>query len=195
MQPHLYEPYLYRYVQAAWVLVALVWLIGAFATKRTERTQTSGSLLIHIPLVAAAFALLFEPRLSIPPLSWRFVPSSAAIAYTGLALTFAGVAFAIWARLFLGRNWSGIVTIKQDHQLVSSGPYAVVRHPIYSGFLLAMLGGALVLGEVRGLLAVGCALVAWWYKSRIEEKFMEQQFGVEYAAYTTRVKALIPFVL
>jgi protein-S-isoprenylcysteine O-methyltransferase Ste14 len=112
-----------------------------------------------------------------------------------LALTLAGAGFAIWARAYLGRNWSAIVTIKEDHRMVRSGPYALVRHPIYSGFLLALLGSALALGEVRGLVAVALAFLAWWFKSRLEEQFMEQRFGAEYAVYKRRVKALIPFVL
>jgi protein-S-isoprenylcysteine O-methyltransferase Ste14 len=175
-------------------VTGIVWLIGASRTKRTARVQTWGSRLLHISLVAALFALLFRGA-AIGPLAWRFVPDSAVIAYTGLALTVAGTGFAIWARVFLGRNWSSFVTIKQDHQMIQSGPYALVRHPIYSGFLLGLLGTALALGQVRGLVALPIAFLAWWTKFRLEEKFMEQRFGDEYAAYKRRVKALIPFVI
>jgi protein-S-isoprenylcysteine O-methyltransferase Ste14 len=182
-------------VDAAWIVAGIVWMVGALGTKRTARAQSSGSRLIDISLAALAFALLFNDRFAIGLLARRFVPYSLVIAYAGLALTLTGIGFAIWARVFLGRNWSAIVTIKQDHQMVRNGPYALVRHPIYSGFLLALLGSALVLGEVRGLVAVGLAFLAWWFKSRLEEKFMEQQFGEEYAVYKRRVKALIPFVL
>ena len=183
------------YINAVWIVVGLVWLVGAAWTKRTAQAQTFSSRLLHVSLAAAAFALLFNPYLAIGPLGWRFVPGTAAVAYTGLALTLAGAGFAIWARAYLGRNWSAIVTIKEDHRMVYSGPYALVRHPIYSGLLLALLGSALALGEVRGLAAVGLALLAWWLKSRLEEQFMEQRFGAEYAVYKRRVKALIPFVL
>ena len=78
---------------------------------------------------------------------------------------------------------------------MQKGPYAVVRHPIYSGGLLAMLGSALAFGEVRGLVALGLAFTGWWFKSRLEEEFMERQFGAQYVAYKQRVKALIPLVL
>jgi len=185
----------HEYINFPWLILMVVWAVGAITAKRNERTQHSASLLIHACLIIVAFALLFWRRLSVGLLSWRFVPDSAALAGAGFALTVAGVAVAIWARFFLGRNWSGIVTIKQDHRLVRRGPYAIVRHPIYAGFVLAMLGTALVLGELRGLLAVAVALTHWWAKSRIEERFLLEQFGAEYAQYRREVKALIPFVL
>ena len=189
------QPDLHIYVDAIWIVVGIVWLAGAAGTKRTARAQTSGSRLIHLALGAAAFTLLFNPVFETGPLAWRFVPDSPVIAYTGLTLTLVGNGFAIRARAYLGRNWSAIVTIKEDHQLILTGPYALVRHPIYSGFLLALLGSALVFGEVRGLVAFALAFLGWWFKSRVEEKFMQEQFGAEYAAYQRQVKALIPFVL
>jgi protein-S-isoprenylcysteine O-methyltransferase Ste14 len=183
------------YIDAAWIAVSIVWLAGAFRTKRAVQAQTLGSRLAQASLPLAGAVLLFNSHLAIGPLAWRFVPDSAFIAYTGLALTWAGTGFAIWARFCLGQNWSANVTIKEGHQLRQSGPYAVVRHPIYSGFLLAFLGTALALGQVRGLVAGALAFLGWKLKSGMEEKFMEQRFGAEYAAYRRRVKALIPFVL
>jgi protein-S-isoprenylcysteine O-methyltransferase len=115
------------------------------------------------------------------------------IAWTGLALTAAGCAFAIWARLLLGGNWSSSVTVKQDH--IRRGPYAIVRHPIYSGFLLGLLGTALALGELRGIAGLALASIGWHMKSRREEAFMTAEFGAEYTRYQCEVKALIPFVL
>lgn len=184
-----------EYINIPWLILVIVWAVGAITAKRNKRTQPSVSLLIHAFLIVAAFALLFWSRLSIGPLAWRFVPDSQPFAAAGFVLTVAGVAVAIWARFFLGRNWSGRVTIKQDHNLVRRGPYAIVRHPIYAGFVLAMLGTALALGELRGLLAVVVALIHWWGKSQIEEQFLLEQFGAEYAQYRREVKALIPFVL
>lgn len=183
------------YIDAAWIAVGVVWLASAFRTKRTAQAQTLRSLLGHASLTVAAAVLLFNPHLAIGPLAWRFVPESAFIAYTGLALTLAGIGFAIWARTYLGKNWSSNVTIKEGHRLMRSGPYAVVRHPIYSGFLLGFLGTALALGQVRGLVALALAFLGWKLKSRLEEKFMEQRFGEEYTVYGRRVKALIPFII
>ncbi len=112
----------------------------------------------------------------------------------GAALTAAGVAFAVWARLRLAGNWSSDVTLKRDHELIVDGPYALVRHPIYTGVLLALFGTALAIGEWRAPLAVVIAGVAWWRKLTIEEVVMRRQFGDVYDRYAARTRALIPFV-
>lgn len=124
----------------------------------------------------------------------RFVPRSYGVAWLGVALTIAGIALAIVARLFLGGNWSGSVTIKQGHTLVRKGPYTIVRHPIYSGFLLAILGTGLAIGEIRALIAAILIFAILAHKINLEERFMMEQFGAEYGQYRRRVKALIPFV-
>ncbi|HUO30395.1 MAG TPA: isoprenylcysteine carboxylmethyltransferase family protein [Bryobacteraceae bacterium] len=186
---------MHRYIDWIWIATGIVWMLGSMNVKRAERVERLGPRAIHMVMMTAAFALLFWPRLSAGLLAWRFVPESPAIEWTGLAVTAAGCAFAIWARLMLGRNWSGRVTIKQDHRLVRRGPYAIVRHPIYTGGLLALAGTALAFGELRCLF--GCALVfiGWYAKSRREEAFMVAQFGDEYVQYRREVKALIPFVV
>jgi protein-S-isoprenylcysteine O-methyltransferase Ste14 len=94
----------------------------------------------------------------------------------------------------IGRNWSGVVTVKQDHEMVRSGPYAIVRHPIYSGLLLAFLGTAVARGDWQALLAVPLVLVAFLRKIRLEERWMAEQFPRDYPAYRTRVPALVPFL-
>ena len=99
------------------------------------------------------------------------------------------------ARFFLGRNWSGIVTIKQGHTLVRKGPYRFVRHPIYTGLLLAIFGTALAIGEIRALIGAGLVFALFVHKISLEESFMTEQFGADYADYRRNVKALIPFVL
>src|SRR5208283_4084941 len=100
------------------------------------------------------FMLLYSDRLGIGPLGLRFVPESTFVRDFGIFLTFVGVGVAIWVRYSLGQYWSGRVTLKEDHQLIRGGPYAYVRHPIYSGLLLAMAGTALVVGEWRALVGV-----------------------------------------
>jgi protein-S-isoprenylcysteine O-methyltransferase Ste14 len=179
-----------------WLGLGFLWLVGAITAKRTARTQSPGSRLLQIAPEIGAFVLLFA-RLNWPYwLRRRFVlEDSLAPMWVGLALTAAGIGFAIWARLWIGRNWSGRVTIKEQHELIQDGPYAIVRHPIYSGFLLAILGTAIVHGEVRGLLALPLAALGWTFKLRMEESFMAQQFGPAYLDYKRRVKALVPFVV
>ncbi len=122
------------------------------------------------------------------------MPNSPAVAWVGVALTLAGIALAIAARLFLGGNWSGTVTIKEGHTLVRKGPYTLMRHPIYSGFLLAIFGTALAIGEIRALIAASIVLAVLTHKINLEERFMMEQFGAEYAQYRRKVNALIPFV-
>ena len=185
----------YRYAERIWAAVGIVWLIGALVSKRAVRRQAAGSLLLHMAIMVAAFLLLFFARLSVGPLAWRFVPESPLIAWTGFVVTAVGCAFAIWARLLLGGNWSSSVTVKRDHRLIRKGPYTIVRHPIYTGLLLGLLGTALALGEVRGLVGLALAFIGWRMKSRIEEGFMTAEFGAEYTEYQRQVKALIPFVL
>jgi protein-S-isoprenylcysteine O-methyltransferase Ste14 len=179
-----------------WLALGILWLVMALTAKRTARTQSPGSRLLQIAPEIVAFCLLFG-RWPWPQwLRWRFVPeSSLAIAWVGLGLTAVGIGFSVWARLFLGRNWSGRVTIKEQHELIQTGPYSIVRHPIYSGFLLAMLGTALVQGQLRSLLALPMAALGWALKLRLEESFMAQQFGSAYLDYKRRVKALVPFVV
>lgn len=99
----------------------------------------------------------------------------------------------MWARWHLGRNWSGIVSLKEGHALVQTGPYRSVRHPIYSGLLLALVGTAMAIGQWRGVLAVACALIALLWKIHVEEEHMRQTFS-EYEAYRERTAALIPLL-
>jgi protein-S-isoprenylcysteine O-methyltransferase Ste14 len=171
-----------------------VWLTAAFATKATVRRQSVGSRLREVlPLIAAFVLLRSNPGL-MEWLSVRFVPATFEWESLGAAVTVAGLLIAIWARFYLGANWSATVTVKQDHQLIRSGPYSVVRHPIYSGLLLAMLGTAIYVGEIRGLVAVALATWGWKMKSRIEEAFMESEFGDQYVRYRHEVRGLVPFL-
>lgn len=183
------------WIAGIWVVVGAFWFLSALSRKRTIRTQTSRSRLIQSGLIILSFLLLTQRVSDRGPLSARFISNSAPAAFLGLALTLCGAALAIWARLTLGRNWSGIVTIKENHELVRRGPYAIVRHPIYTGALLALAGTAIALGEIRALIAFGLAFAALWLKMKTEEAFMRQQFGGQYAEYKRRVKRLIPFVL
>ena len=112
----------------------------------------------------------------------------------GLALTLIGLAFSVWARFCIGKNWSARIELKQGHQLIRRGPYAIVRHPIYLGFMLATLGTAIAFAEWSGLLAFALIVLAWGYKARLEESAMIEQFGSEYEEYRRNVKGFIPFV-
>jgi protein-S-isoprenylcysteine O-methyltransferase Ste14 len=178
-----------------WLAWLIYWWIASSGTKRTVRLESVGSRLAHVlPLVFAAL-LLALPGLGVPPLEERFIPWAPAIFWSGAALTAAGLLFSVWARVHLGRNWSGTVTVKEEHSLVTTGPYALVRHPIYTGILTGFAGSALALGQWRGLLGLAIATVGLWRKWRLEERWMQETFSETYTAYRKRVRAIIPFVI
>lgn len=181
-------------IDGAWIAFGAYWGIMALRVKRVVRRQNIGGRLFQILSGMAAFILLWDENVDWGVLSSRFVPRNHAWAVAGAALTCVGVAIAIWARTILGGNWSGVVTVKQDHTLVRSGPYTVVRHPIYSGLTLAILGTALAIGEWRALAAVGVVFVMFLVKSRTEERFMTEEFGRQYEDYRRETSALIPFI-
>jgi protein-S-isoprenylcysteine O-methyltransferase Ste14 len=122
----------------------------------------------------------------------RFLPRQPVLDVAALVLTIAGIAFAIWARFWLGGNWSSAVSVKVGHELIRSGPYAWVRHPIYSGLLVALFGTALARARPVGFLAVALFWLGFWIKSRMEEEFMRQTFGERYTEYVRETGALIP---
>ena len=182
-----------KWIRLLWVGFIVLWISAALVQKRTVRRESVASRLSYVSVAVAAVLLMAYPRLSVGLLSRSFVPATLSYAFFGLGLTIAGFAFAIWARVHLGRNWSGTVTIKKDHELIRGGPYGIVRHPIYTGALLALLGTSIIFGETRWLLGFGLAVLALRLKSLREERFMTEQFGAEYADYRRKVKALIPF--
>lgn len=186
----------HRYLfHAMWLSWAGYWWVASFNVKTATRRESLQSRLSHIaPLVLAVF-LLFPQTSPIQALGERFMPDAAWTFWVGAVLTLAGLLFAVWARVHIGRNWSGTITVKEDHALITGGPYRFVRHPIYTGLLLALIGFALARGEWRGVVAVALAFWAFWRKLRIEERWMREQFGVAYEEYSRRVSALIPFVL
>lgn len=182
-------------VEIAWIIFCVYWFVMAFGVKRAVKRQSSASRLLHIAVGVVAYMLLFTHRLSWGPLRLRFVSWHHAWVVAGVILTYAGVALAIWARAILGGNWSATVTVKQDHSLVRQGPYSTVRHPIYSGLLLAGLGTAVVTGEVHSLVAVAIGVIGFLAKSTLEERFMIERFGHEYEEYRQHTWALVPFVV
>jgi protein-S-isoprenylcysteine O-methyltransferase Ste14 len=185
-------------IPALWVAWGLYWWASALDVKHNQRRENVASRLGHIvPLVIAA-VLLTPDRLPLGPfqfLAQRMFPGSIALYLGSVVLTAAGLLFTVWARIHLGRNWSGTVTVKQDHELVDNGPYRYVRHPIYTGLLVAFVGSALARNEWRGVLAVLIVFVALWRKLRLEERWMIETFGAAYLRYRQRVAALIPALL
>ena len=179
---------------ALWVGWFLYWLLEARNAKPTLRRETALERAFHVgPLIVCA-VLLASPSLLPRSLDRGFPPDDLLLRWVGLALTGCGIAFAVWARRHLGGNWSSVVALKAGHALIRSGPYRLVRHPIYAGLLLAILGTVVVIGEWRGLIGLGFALFAIVNRARAEDALMEQTFGEEYREYRRRTPALPPFL-
>ncbi len=170
-----------------------IWVLWAFGTKRTQTRESFGSRIPYLIFTVAAFYAMFNrDDVVYRWLRLRILPPDPWIENLGIAVTAAGLLFSIWARAHLGRNWSGNVTVKVGHQLIRSGPYHWVRHPIYSGMILAILGTAINKGQLRGLVAVVLLWIGFTMKSRIEERFMLTTFGPEYEEYSRTTGAIIP---
>ena len=176
-----------------WWVFAIYWLITALRVKRTKEREKSADRLITIAVVVVAYELLFG-HWHLGPLQLRFVPGELWIPWTGIALTWIGVAVAIWARYCLGVYWSARVTLKEGHELIRTGPYAYVRHPIYAGMLVGCIGATLVVGEWRGIVAVILLLLAHSRKAMREESLLTKEFGEQYSAYRRQTGFLFPKV-
>jgi protein-S-isoprenylcysteine O-methyltransferase Ste14 len=171
----------------------LYWLYAGMKSKMTIRKQNASSRWFHLFLVISAFALIYKDELAVGFLSRRLYPENLYLRMSGLVINLVGIIFAIMARTWLGMNWSAMVTVKQDHELIQSGPYSVTRHPIYTGMLFGLIGSAIILGEIRALVALGLFQTAMEIKMAEEEKFMKSTFS-SYQEYMRKTKKLIPFI-
>jgi protein-S-isoprenylcysteine O-methyltransferase Ste14 len=184
-----------EWINALWILFGLYWLVSAFKRKKTKRRESWGQRLVYVLPLVVASRFLFRPEGHHGWLGARFVPASPITEWTGVLLTGAGVAIAIWARWHLGANWSGVVTLKEGHELIRTGPYRTIRHPIYTGILLALFGTAVTAGEVRGLLAVAIAWVSFYWKARREEAFLTQEFGEKFGTHVKQTGMFLPKIV
>jgi protein-S-isoprenylcysteine O-methyltransferase Ste14 len=189
------DPLFYRHlIFWIWCAWALFWLVSAFGTKRTARREPYGPRLLYILIGVVGAVLIASRGLPWSPLmNLRLWPRSWISYWTGLVVLLVGVAFAVWARVHLGRNWSGTVTVKEDHELIRTGPYRYVRHAIYTGLIAGLIGTAICSGTLRAALGVAIISAALFVKSRTEERFMRETFPGQYQKYCEEVPALIPF--
>jgi protein-S-isoprenylcysteine O-methyltransferase Ste14 len=190
----MFTPYTFVALACWWVL-ALVWLPGYFLRLRARNAPTpypAAQVVAPLLLYACFFLIFAAPRLGFRLL---LTPRTPALGVLGDVLAVAGVAFAIWARLTLGRNWSGlIVSVREGQGLVQHGPYAIVRHPIYTGFISALIGTALTIGTLASWLGVAAGVVALLIRAEIEDRMMAAEFGEAHAAYRARTRKLIPLL-
>lgn len=175
-----------------WLGWTAFWARGTADNKPVVRQESGASWLAYnLPLVVGA-ALLATPRRGRGWLSSRFPPIGRPAFWVGAVGVVVGLGFTVAARATLAGNWSATVTVKRDHELIRIGPYRLVRHPIYTGLLLALLGTAVARGDERGWAALPFLAASFLRKIGVEERFMAEQFPKEYACYRARTPALIP---
>jgi len=175
-----------------WVAWALYWFIAAQSVNAAKSSEGVLLRLTHLVPLASGFFLIFHeaPR----PFIYGPLYHAAPLRWLGAALTFAGLLFAVWARVHLGKYWSGIITLKEGHELIRTGPYRLVRHPLYTGFLSAVAGTALAVGTGDALAGFVVILVAYLIKMHREDSLLAATFGESYRLYKKEVRALVPFV-
>jgi len=182
----------WRTVTALWIVWLLYWIVSAWSVRRNERGESGSQRFLTALVLGIGGFLIFARQSHLGPLDWRFVPEAISIHVLALAMVVAGLGISVWARRHIGQFWSGRVMLKEGHQLIQSGPYARVRHPIYSGIFLATLGTALFVGEWRALLGAAIFFVAHWLKARREEALLAGKFGKAYEEYRNRTGSLLP---
>ncbi|MBV8415403.1 MAG: isoprenylcysteine carboxylmethyltransferase family protein [Verrucomicrobia bacterium] len=178
-----------------WVAWVAYWLVAARHTLTNQRTESLLTGASYRILLVLGIILLAYPGYRLGPTNPLLWPQSAITVAIGMGLTIIGLSIAVWARRHLGKYWSGRITLKVDHHVIQTGPYAFVRHPIYSGILLALLGTVISIGTVRSCIAIAFMFASFVVKLKIEERWLRAHLGAEYEEYRRRVKALIPSVV
>jgi protein-S-isoprenylcysteine O-methyltransferase Ste14 len=179
-------------VNDLWILFAAYWLVSALKRKKTKQRESISQRLRYILPLFVAFFFLYNPRADFGWLATYFVPHTPEVRWAGVAVMIAGMAIAVWARVHLGTNWSGVVTLKEGHELIRTGPYRNIRHPIYTGILTAFLGNAIVNGQIRGLIALAVIWGSFYIKARREETFLAQEFGPKFDEHTKHTGMFLP---
>lgn len=181
-------------VRIGWIVWLISWFAAAAWSDRTVRRPAVSREVLYRVLTVAGAALMFGFNPGGVRADTPLWPVAPAIGWLLAGLVIGGFLFMWWARIHIGQLWSSSVTRKEHHRVVDTGPYAIVRHPIYTGLLLAIIATVLLRGTIVTL--AGSALVALgiYIKARVEEEFLRQQLGESYDAYTRRVPMLVPFL-
>jgi protein-S-isoprenylcysteine O-methyltransferase Ste14 len=179
-------------VEFPWIVFVVYWIIGAMKTRATRDKEpfTSRSAVLLIEMLG--YLLVFSDSAGIGILGTRFIPRTMASAVLGVVFTWSGIGLAVWARYHLAEYWSARITIKEDHQLIRTGPYSHLRHPIYSGLILATIGSALVIDKWRCVLGVCLVTVGYCFKASGEETMLARQFGEAFREHQKHAGFLIP---
>ncbi|MFI5034941.1 MAG: methyltransferase family protein [Acidimicrobiales bacterium] len=179
-------------IRAVWTVWLVTWVVLAFRNKRTVARRGS----VRVFVLIAFVALIAASGSSRSRVGWHhqywFVTSTLSVLATSLVVL--GAAFAIWARLTIGTNWSGTITLKENHELVVRGPYRLVRHPIYTGLIAMGLGSIIIYAQPIYFLEFAFGTVMLVMRIPVEERLMTETFPDQYPQYRQRVKALLPFI-
>ncbi len=181
-----------QWAERLWMALAGVWMVLWFGKKRAKKREKWSEYAPHVILVFLGFWLLFGRPESWGWLNHRLLPNVPAVWVAGLAVTALGVGIGIWARLSLGTNWSGLVTLKDGHELVRKGLYRWIRHPIYTGILMGMIGTAMIKGHLRGWLGLAIVFAAFYFKARREERFLREEFGPGFEEHSRQTGMFLP---
>ena len=184
---------LHKTIPAMWLLWLIYWIASARGTKADEQRESEMSRRLRYGLILAGAAVMTFPNVLPSAFSRRLVTEHEFVYWISAALVALGLGFACLARASLGANWSAAVTLKHDHELIQRGPYRYVRHPIYTGLLLALFGTALETGAWRGIIGFVLITAAVIYKYKTEERFLARKFGDDYVRYKAETPALVPF--
>jgi protein-S-isoprenylcysteine O-methyltransferase Ste14 len=176
----------------AWAIWALWWLAMSFFSKSTKRRESVAQRIEHLVPAILGFMLIFRQGFGGSWLSQSIWPANPVLLILCVTVTILGLLFAVWARLILGSNWSGTVTIKTNHQLIRRGPYRWIRHPIYTGMLAALLATAMIQGLLSGMIGFAFVLLALYRKARREESFLSQEFGEGFVEHRQHTGMFLP---
>jgi protein-S-isoprenylcysteine O-methyltransferase Ste14 len=179
----------------AWWSFVAYWTVSALWVRKTKVMEAFLPRMIHFWAGTIAL-MMFAFRDYLPkPMNRELWPENKLTFWTGGTVMLVGLGFAVWARIHLGRYWSGAITLKEGHRLIRSGPYRFVRNPIYTGILMGVAGTAIALGKVCGLVSLAILFAVYSWKICRERRLLAGEFGEEYAAYCRAVPSLVPFKL
>lgn len=179
-------------IEAPWIVFLVYWVVTGLKTRATVRQESFASRYGVLVLEVAGFVLLFSQNASVGVLARHIFPRTMAGAVAGTVMTWLGIGLALWARFHLGQYWSARITLKEGHQLIRTGPYARLRHPIYSGLDLAVIGSALVIDRWRCVAGVGLIMLGYVIKARREESLLAGQFGPAFEEHRQHTGFLLP---
>jgi len=191
-EPRLTAEHAFHIAGRCWAAWAILWAAMAFFSKSNKRRESPGQRLQHVIPAMLGFLLLFREGVGSPWFTRAIFPDDPVLMLVCVALTMLGLLFSVWARLALGSNWSGTVTIKANHQLIRRGPYRFIRHPIYTGMLTALLATAITQRLVSGILGFAVVFFALYRKALREESFLSQEFGDAFAEHQRHTGMFLP---